>query len=92
MAALGAFLWSAIQFCLGLCGIGKSKSKEERAEQTAKDLGRQEVRAEAAEKAVLAQQAAMDTETRMQEAQAQVIASQPPQETPHEGTDLFHQD
>lgn len=91
MAALGAFLWSAIQFVLGLFGIGKSKSKEERAEQTALDLGRQEVRAEAAEKAVLAQQQAMDTETRMVEAQAAVVSHQPPQETPHEGTDLFNQ-
>ncbi len=75
---------------LGLFGVGKSKSKEERAEQMARDLGRQEVRAEAAEKAVLAQKQAMDLETRMQEAQTEVQANRPPMETPHEGTDLFH--
>jgi hypothetical protein len=75
---------------LSLFGIGVKPSKDERHEQTARDLGRQEVRADAAEQAVEAHKQALGLETRMVEAQAQVAAGQPPVETPHAGTDLFH--
>jgi Flp pilus assembly protein TadB len=51
-----------------------------------------EATAEAAEARQEAQAAkeALDLETRMQEAERDVLAKQPPMETPHEGTDLFH--
>ncbi len=81
-----------VKLVLSLFGIGVKPSKEERHEGAARELGRQEVRTEAAEQAVEAQSAALDLESRMQEAQADVISHQPPLETPHEGTDLFHQE
>lgn len=84
-----AIVWDLVKILLGL---GRKPGKDERHENTARDLGRQEARADAAEKVVVAQKKAMDLETRMVEAQAQIQASQPPAETPHEGMDLFHQD
>ena len=76
---------------LGLVGIGQKPSAEERHETAAHELGRQEVRAEAAEAAVQSQAVALDLEVRMQEAQA-AEAPPPSKGEPHEGTDLFHQD
>ncbi|MEW5763576.1 MAG: hypothetical protein AB1824_01255 [Acidobacteriota bacterium] len=89
---MGAFLWGLVAFVLRLLGVGVRPSEAERHETTARDLGTQEARAQAAEQAVEAQQAALDLETRMQEAQAEVTAHQPSSGEPHVGTDLFHQD
>lgn len=89
---MGAFLWGLVEFVLRLFGVGVRPSEAQRHETTARDLGRQEARAQAAEQAVEAQQAALDLTSRMQEAQAEVTAHQPPSGEPHEGTDLFRQD
>jgi hypothetical protein len=87
---MGSFVWGLVEFVMKLFGIGRRPSEAERHEQAARALGYEEARAQAAEQAVQAQQAALDLETRMQEAQAQVTAGHPPLETPHAGTDLFH--
>lgn len=72
--------------------LSKSERQEAREYAQGTDLGQVKEHAAQAEQAVVAQQHAMDLETRMQEAQAKVTAGQPPMEQPHEGTDLFNQD
>jgi len=84
-------MWSIVAKLLGFAlGFFQKKSKEERHEDAARELGRKETRVQAAEVAVQEQAKALETEHKMVDAQKAVAEAMPQKEEPvHEGTDLF---